>query len=392
MSRPSTGIMDPIPKPSSRLARYRVLSPTAGVHVSPLQLGGLSIGKTWDMFGLRNTDEASSFKLLDAFYEAGGNFIDTANNYQNGSSEEIIGEWAEQRGIRDQLVIATKYTSGYKRGDDAIHQKVQYAGNNVKSMHISVDASLKKLRTSYIDILYVHWWDWDTSVEEVMNGLHVLVQQGKVLYLGISDTPAWVVSKANQYARDHGKSPFVIYQGLWNVMSRVFEREIIPMARSEGLALAPWYVLAGGRLRTDEEEERRRQTGEKGRLHANLTWERNETERAMSTALDKVAKEVGAKHITAVAIAYLMQKTPYVFPIIGGRKVEQLEANLESLAISLTPEQVKYLGEYHSFRSRVPQHDDRELSGDGTQYGPLLLSVAYLEKQPQAQPIIPDAD
>jgi aryl-alcohol dehydrogenase-like predicted oxidoreductase len=120
-------------------------------------------------------------------------------------------------------------------------------------MHISVEASLKKLRTSYIDILYVHWWDWDTSVEEVMNGLHVLVQQGKVLYLvsepicmltsrfvnmyrwqGISDSPAWVVSKANQYARDHAKSPFVIYQGAWNVMSRDFEREIIPMARSEG--------------------------------------------------------------------------------------------------------------------------------------------------------------
>jgi aryl-alcohol dehydrogenase-like predicted oxidoreductase len=120
-------------------------------------------------------------------------------------------------------------------------------------MHLSVEASLKKLRTSYIDILYVHWWDWDTSVEEVMNGLHVLVQQGKVLYLvsvlismltptlanmcrwqGISDSPAWVVSKANQYARDHGKTPFVIYQGAWNVMLRDFERDIIPMARSEG--------------------------------------------------------------------------------------------------------------------------------------------------------------
>jgi len=110
-----------------------------------------------------------------------------------------------------------------------------------------------------------------------------------------------------------------------------------------GLALAPWNVLAAGKLRTDEEEERRRQTGEKGRTLTNPNWERNETEKAMSAALEKVAKEVGAKHITAVAIAYLMQKTPYVFPIIGGRKVEQLEANLESLAISLTPEHVKYL-------------------------------------------------
>jgi aryl-alcohol dehydrogenase-like predicted oxidoreductase len=162
------------------------------------------------------------------------------------------------------LIYIFKYTTNYQRGNDAIRQKISYTGNNIKSMHLSVEASLKKLRTSYIDILYVHWWDWDTSVEEVMNGLHVLVQQGKVLYLvsvsvsmltptfvnmyrwqGISDSPAWVVSKANQYARDHGKSPFVIYQGAWNVMLRDFEREIIPMARSEGrsiLFLAIWCL------------------------------------------------------------------------------------------------------------------------------------------------------
>lgn len=105
-------------------------------------------------------------------------------------------------------------------------------------MRLSVEASLKKLRTSYVDILYLHWWDFDTSVEEVMNGLHILVQQGKVLYLGISDTPAWIVSKANQYARDHGKTPFAIYQGMWNILERSFERDIIPMARAEGTAAA----------------------------------------------------------------------------------------------------------------------------------------------------------
>jgi aryl-alcohol dehydrogenase-like predicted oxidoreductase len=144
-----------------------------------------------------------------------------------------------------------KYTANCELGNDAMGY-VTCIGNSVKSMLISVEASLKKLRTSYIDILYMHWWDWDTSVEEVMNGLHVLVQQGKVLYLvsvvcvltmtfidlyhsqGASNTPAWVVAKANQYARDHGKSQFVIYQGAWNVMDRSFERDIIPMARSEG--------------------------------------------------------------------------------------------------------------------------------------------------------------
>ena len=132
------------------------------------------------------------------------------------------------------LNIFYQYTTNYKRGNANVKQQTAFSGNHIKSLHLSVEESLKNLRTSYIDILYVHWWDHATSIEEVMNGLHNLVVQGKVLYLGISDTPAWVVSKANQYARDHGKTPFVIYQGLWNAMKRDFEREIIPMARAEG--------------------------------------------------------------------------------------------------------------------------------------------------------------
>ncbi|KIJ64652.1 hypothetical protein HYDPIDRAFT_90016 [Hydnomerulius pinastri MD-312] len=377
-----------VEKPKSALARYRKLSPLAGVHVSPLQLGAMSIGDKWEKGGMGSMDKASSFKLLDAFYELGGNFIDTANNYQDQSSEEFIGEWAEQRGIRDQLVIATKYTTNYVRAEESIKQKVNYTGNNIKSMYISVDASLKKLRTSYIDILYVHWWDFDTSVEEIMNGLHTLVQQGKVLYLGVSDTPAWIVSKCNQYARDHGKTPFVIYQGAWNVMSRDFERDIIPMARMEGMALAPWNVLAAGKLRTDAEEQRRRESGEKGRMLLGPNWERTPAEREMSLALEKVAKEVGTEHITAVAIAYLMQKTTYVFPIVGGRKVEHLRGNVEALDISLTPEQIKYLESVIPFDPGFPH----SFIGDGTDYMFLMRTAAYFDRQPYAQPIRPSSD
>ncbi|KAG1872391.1 NADP-dependent oxidoreductase domain-containing protein [Suillus subalutaceus] len=376
MSSERIALWAPIPKPSSRLARYRVLSPHAGVHVSPLQLGAMTIGDKWDKFGIGGMDQTSSFKLLDAFYESGGNFIDTANNYQDQKSEEIIGEWAEERGIRDQLVIATK------RGNDCHSPKGNIYRQLTSSQCTSaLRASLKKLRTSYIDILYVHWWDWDTSVEEVMNGLHILVQQGKVLYLGISDSPAWVVSKANQYARDHGKTPFVIYQGAWNVMLRDFERDIIPMARSEGrsmlflavLRLPLGTSLPGGKLRSDEEEGAPPADGRE-RPHASTTpnWERNETERAMSTALEKVAKE----------------KTPYVFPIIGGRKVEHLEANLESLTISLTTEHVKYLESIVPFDPGFPS----TFIGDGKQYNHLLSHTAYVEKQPQGQPIVPDVD
>ncbi|KAJ8595230.1 Aldo/keto reductase [Rhizopogon salebrosus TDB-379] len=380
----SSNIYLPAPKPPTKLGVYRTLAPTAGVHVSPLALGAMSIGDKWSKYGMGAMDKESSVKMLDAFYDAGGNFIDTANNYQDESSEEIIGEWAEKRGIRDQLVIATKYTTNFKRGSSEA-QKVSYTGNNVKSMRISTEASLKKLRTSYIDILYLHWWDFDTSVEEVMNGLHILVQQGKVLYLGVSDTPAWIVSKANEYARGHGKTPFVVYQGAWNVMERSFERDIIPMARAEGMALAPWNVLASGKFRTDKEEQRRRESGEKGREFMSGSWERTEDEKKISQALEKVAKEVGASSITAVAIAYLMQKTPYVFPLVGGRKVEHLYGNLEALDVSLSPEHMKYLESVIPFDPGFPT----TMIGDGSTPNMLLANAAHFDKVPRTKPIKP---
>ncbi|KAJ7792719.1 Aldo/keto reductase [Mycena leptocephala] len=373
----------PPPAPPTKLGVYRTLSSLAGIHVSPLQLGAMSIGDKWD--GMGSMDKNSSFKLLDAYFDKGGNFIDTANNYQDETSESFIGEWAEKRNIRDQLVIATKFTTNFKARQDAFAQKVNYTGNNLKSMHVSVEASLKKLRTTYIDILYMHWWDWDTSIEEVMNGLHNLVVQGKVLYLGVSDTPAWVVAQANQYARDHGKTPFVIYQGMWNVLERSFEREIIPMARAHGLALAPWNVVGGGKFRTDAEEEQRRVTGEKGRTIFNPQWERNENEKKISHALEKVAGEVGTKSLTAVAIAYVMQKVPYCFPIIGGRKIEHLTSNIEALDISLSSEQIAYLESVVPFDPGFPN----TMIGDGTKSSHLLGNAGHFVKQPLVEPIHP---
>ncbi|KAL5520315.1 hypothetical protein ACEPAG_9529 [Sanghuangporus baumii] len=380
-------LLQPAPAPKTALGRYRVLAPLAGIRVSPLQLGAMSIGDKWDKIGMGAMDKASSFKLLDAFYDAGGNFIDTANNYQDETSEQFIGEWMEKRGIRDQMAIATKYTTNFKRGRDDIPIQANYTGNNAKSLMVSVEASLKKLRTSYIDILYVHWWDWQTSIEEVMDNLHNLVVARKVLYLGVSDTPAWVVSYANAYAKAHAKTPFVIYQGAWNIMERSFEREIIPMARSLGLALAPWNVLAGGKLRTDAEEERRRATGEKGRTLLDPNWERTADEKKMSAALEKVAKEVGTKYITAVAIAYVMQKTPYVFPIIGGRKVEHLLANIEALKISLSDEQIKYLESILPFDPGFPAN----FAGDGTPERPTVFYdvAGKWDRWPLKQPVKP---
>ncbi|KAE9404737.1 Aldo/keto reductase [Gymnopus androsaceus JB14] len=360
-----SSIFQPAPEPPTKLGVYRVLSPRAGVRVSPICLGAMSIGddKNWNQV---DYSSRRSMKLLDAYYDMGGNFIDTANVYQSETSEMLIGEWMEKRGNRNQMVIATKYTANSKHGNPSVKQQINYIGNNAKSLHISVEASLKKLRTDYIDILYVHYWDSETSVEEVMDSLHNLVVAGKVIYLGISDTPAWVVSQANTYAREKGKTPFVIYQGQWNIIERSFERDIIPMARSLGLALAPWGVLASGKLRTDAEEERRRTTGENGRP-SNGNWERNENEVKMSHALEKVAKDIGAKSISAVAIAYVMHKTPYVFPIIGGRKVENLVDNLEALSISLSDEQIQELENVLPFDIGFPNNFIHPVQGNQEQ-------------------------
>ncbi|KAF8219462.1 arylalcohol dehydrogenase [Tricholoma matsutake] len=375
------------PPPPTPLGRYRALSKHASVYVSPLVLGAQNIGDQWHTIGMGAMEKESSFKLLDAYFNAGGNFIDTANNYQNESSEKFIGEWMETRGIRDQMIIATKYSFNFKLADPSTTHKVNYHGNNVKSMRISVEASLKKLRTSYIDILYVHVWDFETSIEEVMNNLHNLVVSGKVLYLGISDTPAWVVAQANQYARDHGKTPFCVYQGCWNVMDRAFERDIIPMAREHGMALAPWNVLAGGKLRSDVEEERREKSGENGRdLKINEHgWKRTEQERKMSNALEKVGKEVGVDSVTAVAIAYVMHKAPYVFPLVGGRKVEHLMQNIEALNIALSPAQIEYLESIMTFDAGFPHN----IAGDGSKPNGMFTMAAQTDRVAHRTAIVP---
>ncbi|KAF5374282.1 hypothetical protein D9758_004554 [Tetrapyrgos nigripes] len=374
---------DTHPKPATPLGVHRVLSPRAGIRVSPLCLGAMSIGDKWNDF-MGSMSKEESFKLLDAFFEKGGNFIDTANSYQDETSEQFIGEWMELRGVRDQIILATKYTHGYKNMDPQVKQTTNYVGNNVKSMQISLRDSLKKLRTDYIDIFYVHWWDWDTSIEEIMDALHNLVVSGKVMYLGISDTPAWIVSQANQYAKWNGKTPFVVYQGGWSITDRSFERDIVPMARANGMALAPWGVIGGGKLMTDEEEARRESTGEKGRTMMGRDWKRSPAEVNISRALEKVTKEVGAKSITSVAIAYIMHKTTHVFPIIGGRKIEHLEQNIEALNISLTPEQIKFL------ESEAPAFDigfPANMIGDGSEISFLLKPSTVFQRIPYPQPL-----
>ncbi|KAH8825573.1 NADP-dependent oxidoreductase domain-containing protein [Flagelloscypha sp. PMI_526] len=377
-SKQAAQFFAPLPAPESPLAHWRLLSPNASIHVSPLQLGAMSIGDKWEQIGMGSMNKDSSFELLDAFFAAGGNFIDTANNYQDETSEKFVGEWMESRGIRDQIVVATKYTSAWKRRDPSIQQKVFYTGNSAKALHISVEASLKKLRTDYIDILYVHWWDYATTVREVMDSLHTLVTARKVLYLGISDAPAWVVSQCNEYALQTHKTPFVIYQGAWNVLSRDFERDIIPMARAHGMALAPWNVLAAGKFRSSKEEREREESGEGGRKFLG-DWRKGDSEKKVTDKLEEIAKEFGDDvDPTAVAIAYVMHKAPYVFPIIGGRKVAHLKSNIKALEIALTKEHIAALESLTPFNPGFPHF----LIGNGSDYSPTWKSTVYTAPKP----------
>ncbi|OZJ03719.1 hypothetical protein BZG36_03311 [Bifiguratus adelaidae] len=323
MSKKLTTTMPGAKPPKTPLGKYRILGPRCGLRVSPLAFGTMSIGEAYRSFlGAVNKEQA--FKLLDTYYEAGGNFIDTANNYQDEQSEQWLGEWMELRGNRDEIALATKYTGNYR--------SYQFPDGE-SGISANITAVTMESR-------FMFRFDYSTSIEEVMQSLDAVVKSGKVLYLGISDTPAWIVSKANQYARDHALTPFVIYQGLWNVMVRDFERDILPMCVDEGMALAPWGTAGSGRFKSKAVIEERQKNNE---LIRSFTGEGiTPAEEKVSAALEKVAQEVGGS-ITSVAIAYCLQRTPYVFPIIGGRKVEHLLDNLKALEITLSDEQVEYL-------------------------------------------------
>jgi len=287
-------------------------------------------------------------------------------------------------GIRDQVVLATKYTADCQlvaAGEGKKGRTANSGGNHRRSLHMSVRDSLRRLQTDYIDILYVHWWDYTTSIEEVMDSLHALVLHGKVLYLGISDAPAWVASAANMYAKAHGRTQFSVYSGRWNVLARDFERDILPMARSFGMALAPWGVLGAGRWQTAKEIEDRKKEGDS--LRPLLGSSQSPEEVEISEALSKVASEHGTDSIARIALAYVFKKAAQhgiynVFPVVGGRRVEQLHSNIEGLDINLTDEQMDFLESLRPFDIGFPANF---VGGDPNVTGvaqPLTGRDAYL--------------
>ena len=309
--------------------RYKLLG-KSGLRVSEVCLGTMTFGEDWGWGS--SGDESRA--VLDAFFEAGGNFLDTANVYTNGTSETMLGEFL--RGRRDSAVLATKYTNvmpGVMPGTDP-----NAGGNQRKSMMRSVEASLKRLRTDYIDLYWLHIWDQITPIEEVMRAFDDLVRQGKVLYVGVSDTPAWVVSRANMLAELRGWSPFVGLQIEYSLIERTVERDLLPMAEALGLGVTAWGPLSRGVLTgkyatgTAEPDARMHSAMFKEVLpEAQAAKDREAT---IVEAVLAVAAEVG-RSPAQVALAWLRHRPMPIIPIIGARRMAQLRDNLAYLDVTL---------------------------------------------------------
>jgi len=321
--------------------KYRLYG-NSGLRVSEVSLGTMTFGEDWGW----GAPKDESRKIYDAYREAGGNFIDTANLYTNGSSESLVGEFI--RDHRQSMVLATKYTNA-NAGNDP-----NAAGNHRKSMVQALEGSLRRLKTDYIDLYWLHIWDQMTPVEEVMRAFDDLVRQGKVLYIGVSDAPAWWIAQANTLAELRGWTPFIGLQLEYSLIERTVERELIPMAKAFKLGVVAWSPLAGGLLSGKYHSG----GGKDGRFSNEMgkafqrTGERPDR---IVAALQKVSQEVG-RSPAQVALAWLRHRDIPVIPIVGARRVSQLQDNLASFELELTREQVSALDEASAIEMGFP-HD-----------------------------------
>ncbi|MEV0407541.1 aldo/keto reductase [Actinoallomurus sp. NPDC050550] len=333
---------------AASLDTYRLLG-RSGLRVSPLALGTMTFGSDWGW----GADKDEARRIFDTYVDRGGNFIDTANQYTEGTSERLVGEFSRDK--RERLVLATKYTLTTRPGDP------NSGGNHRKSMVRSVEDSLRRLGTDYIDLLYLHAWDGTTPVEEVLRAMDDLVRAGKVLYVGISDTPAWQVSRMQAIADLRGWSPLIALQIEYSLIERTVERDLVPMAREMGLGVIPWSPLASGVLtgkytRADLAHEgasadavgtRKNVAAANGAL----------TERGLAIA--EVVKKVAAGMDTTpsrAALAWTMRDPAVTAPIIGARTVAQLEDNLGALDLSFTEGALAELDEVSAIELGFP-HD-----------------------------------
>lgn len=328
------------------LDHYRLLG-RSGLRVSPIALGTMTFGTDWGW----GTEEADARRIFDAYVARGGNFIDSANRYTEGTSERFVGKFA--KGRRDQLVIATKYTLPMRPGDP------NSGGNHRKSMVRSVEDSLKRLGTDYIDLLYLHAWDFTTPVEEVLRGLDDLVRSGKVLYAGVSDIPAWQVSRMQAIADLRGWTPLVALQVEYNLIERTSESDLTPMALEMGLGVIPWSPLASGVLagkysKADLGKVPRGSAAEGTRRDV-AVGNGSLTERGLtiSDVVKKIAGETGNTP-SQVALAWTLLNPAVTAPLIGARTLQQLEENLGALNVVLDEEHRQRLEQISSIDLGFP--------------------------------------
>ena len=303
--------------------KYRLLG-NSGLRVSELALGTMTFGMPdWGV------EKDESRRVYEGFRERGGNFVDTANLYSGGRSEAFVGEFIA--GERDRIVLATKYTIG--RSDDP-----NASGNHRKNMMGAVHASLKRLATDYIDLYWVHVRDFTTPIEEVMRGLDDLVSQGKILYTGISDTPAWEVARANTLASLRGWTPFVGLQLKYSLIDRAVERELLPMARALDLGVTPWDAIGSGIL-TGKYSRGGSDASGRVALRGRAISER---ESAIAAEVIQVAEKIG-RTPAQVALNWVRQQPGVIVPLVGAKTRSQLDENLGCLDFELAPEDVARL-------------------------------------------------
>ena len=314
---------------------YKLLG-KSGLRVSELCLGTMTFGTEWGW----GADQHESKKIFDAYANAGGNFLDTANRYTEGSSERFLADFIASN--RDHFVLATKYTLKDRDNDP------NFAGNHRKNMMRSVHESLKRLNTDFIDLLWVHLWDNTTPVDEILRGLDDLISSGKVHYIGISDTPAWVVSQANTMAELRGWSRFVALQVEYSLIQRGAERDLLPMATAFDMAVTPWGVMGGGAL------SGKYLRGEAGRVPEH-SIRRNNRSLDIAQEVVTVAAELGVTP-SQVAINWARQRVANVMPIVGARRVEQLTDSLACLNFTIPAEMMVRLDEISKIELGFP-HD-----------------------------------
>ncbi len=319
--------------------RYKLLG-RSGLRVSELCLGTMTFGETWGW----GASKAESKKMFDLFAKAGGNFIDTSVNYTDGTAEEFLGDFLKVD--RDHFVVATKYT--LTKPDDT---DPNGGGNSRKNMMKSVEKSLKRLKTDFIDVYYLHVWDYMTPIDEVVRGLDDLVRQGKVNYVAFSDTPDYIVAEANTRAELMGWSRFIGMQVPYSLLDRSVERALIPMAAHWDMTVLPWGMLNAGILTGKFMQNVKGST----RLNPkNIGL----SEKSLSVVMEvqKISQETG-KPMSQVAINWVRQfPAAQMIPLIGARSVKQLKDNLGALDWNLTEEQYQRLNQVSAIEMGSP-HD-----------------------------------